>query len=381
LPPALYLAQRRLAAARGVLVTLAVVSSVALGAFFYAETLTASLAKTTNEKAYIATGSDVSGQIAGGTSLPRRFPYPITKLQYSNGAASIGSSYGTQTDVMTVDPPSMEQTLHWSSDWGPNPAGFIKQLARSLSVPLPVIVTTHIPATTKAIWIQGDRYPIRILARVKAFPGMSEGVPLIITSTDALNAAAAKLRQFNPLNVPTTYVWIKGPPAAAERALGNSSLQSYFVVSVETYRKNSDFLLATRTLSYMRVVAIASGVLVLIGLLLYLQARQRSQAIASALARRMGLRRSTEVLSLSLEIAAIVFFAATLGATIAIAAAKPIAGHLDPLPQYPPSTVFAVPTTAILLSAAGLIVLSILAGVLTSWLARRTDMSQAIRVA
>ena len=192
---------------------------------------------------------------------------------------------------------------------------------------------------------------MRILARVKVFPGMSEGVPLVITSARALNAASAKLHLFDPLDVPATYIWVKGPPAAIEQAFGRTSLQPYYVVSVDTYLKNSDFLLATRTLSYMRIVAIASGVLVLIGLLLYLQARQRPQAIASALARRMGLRRRTEILSLSLELGAIVFFAAAIGAVIAIAAAAPITKHLDPLPEYPPSPVFAIPTAVILVSA------------------------------
>ncbi len=381
LPPALYLAVRRLAAARGVLVTLAVVSSVAFGAFFYAETLAASLAKTTNEKAYIATGSDVSAQILDGTSLPRSFPYPITELQYSNDDGALASSVGTQTDVMTVDPASLQRALHWSSDWGPSPSTFLPELAASPSLPLPVIVTTDVLATTKAIWIQGVRFPVRLLARVKVFPGMSEGVPLVITSARALDAASAKLHLFDPLDVPATYIWVKGPPAAVEHAFGNTLLHPYFVVSVETYQRNSDFLLATRTLSYMRTVAIAAGILVLIGLLLYLQARQRSQAIASALARRMGLRRRTEILSLSLELAAIVFFAATLGAAIAIAAAAPIAGHLDPLPQYPPSPVFAIPTGAILWSAGALVLLSVAAGALTSWFAGRTDMSEALRVA
>ncbi len=381
LPPALYLALRRLAAARGVLVTLAVVSSVAFGAFFYAETLAASLAKTTTEKAYIATGSDVSGQTLASTPLPRGFPYPITELQYSNGDGALGSSVGTQADVMVVDPTSLQRVLHWSSDWGPSPAAFLPELAGSASAPLPVIVTTDIPATTKVLWIQGVRVHVRILARVKVFPGMSEGVPLVITSFHALAAASAKAHQFDLLGEPTTYVWVKGPPAAIARAFGGTSLHPYFVVSVDTYRNNSDFLLATRTLSYMRTVAIAAAILVLVGLLLYLQARQRSQAIASALARRMGLRRGTEIFSLSLELAAIVFFAATLGAVIAIAAAKPITGHIDPLPVYPPAPVFAVPTGVILWTAGALVLLSLAAGALTSWFASRTDMSEALRVA
>ena len=74
------------------------------------------------------------------------------------------------------------------------------------------------------------------------------------------------------------------------------------MTTVDTFRQSPDVLLATRTYSYLRTIAIAAGVLVLVGLLLYLQARQRSQAIASALGRRMGLGRGAETLSLCLEV-------------------------------------------------------------------------------
>ena len=65
-------------------------------------------------------------------------------------------------------------------------------------------------------------------------------------------------------------------------------------------------------------VALATGALALIGLLLYPQARQRSQVIASALGRRMGFGRLREALSLCIEVAGIVLFAALVGGTVAI---------------------------------------------------------------
>src|SRR6201999_2311252 len=105
----------------------------------------------------------------------------------------------------------------------------------------------------------------------------------------------------------------KGPPDAVARALAASSAHPYFVTTTATFLRDPDVVLATRTYAFMRTVAIASAVLVLIGVLLYLQARQRSQVIASALARRMGLSRATETLSLCLELAAILFFAALAG--------------------------------------------------------------------
>ena len=139
------------------------------------------------------------------------------------------------------------------------------------------------------------------------------------------------------------YVWGKGPPAAVEQAIVSSSLNAYFPSSIDTFLRDPSVLLATRTYSFMRTIAIAAAVLVLLGLLLYLQARQRSQVIASALARRMGFGARGEALSVSLEVLAILAFAALVGAGIAIVAAGPVVRHIDPLPQDAPAPIFTLP--------------------------------------
>ncbi len=74
--PPVYLALRRLAAARGLVVVLAVVAAVSLGSLFYVETLAGSLEHTTIEKAYMATGSDASATRPGRASCSRLVPLP-----------------------------------------------------------------------------------------------------------------------------------------------------------------------------------------------------------------------------------------------------------------------------------------------------------------
>ena len=127
-------------------------------------------------------------------------------------------------------------------------------------------------------------------------------------------------------------------------------------------------------------MALASGVLVFLGLLLYLGARQRSQAFASSLAARMGLSRGTEVLSLALELGMVTAIAALVGGVVALAAAIPVVGHIDPLPAYVPGPALAVPLAAIVASAVALVVIALAAGAFTSWASRRTNMAEALRV-
>jgi HAMP domain-containing protein len=85
--------------------------------------------------------------------------------------------------------------------------------------------------------------------------------------------------------------------------------------------------------------------------------------------------------SLCLELGAILVFAGLIGGGVAVAAARPIVGHIDPLPNDPPSPIVAVPTGEILIAAGALVVLALAAGALTSWLANRADVGEALRVA
>jgi putative ABC transport system permease protein len=380
--PAVYFALRRLAAARGLLVVLAVVSAASLGSFFYAETLAASLHKSTTEKAYMATGSDAQATVSGSTLLPPNFPYPITKLEFGNQAASIGSPTGDSVDVMVVTPSSFVQTLRWQSGWGPNPSNTLRKLATEAPWPLPVVVTRDFPPTAKAISMQGVRVPIRVLARIDAFPLEAVSIPLLVTSFRALNGAAHHAHLYDPIGVPWTYVLAKGPPDAVVHALTvTPSLGVYYPASVETYLRDPNVTLATRTYAFMRTIAIAGAVLVFVGLLLYLQARQRAQVISSTLARRMGLGTTAETFSLCLELGAILLFAGGIGGGVAVMAATPIVHHLDPLPQDAPTPILSVPTVEFVVVAAALVAVAVIAGLVTSWLARRANVAEALRVA
>ena len=377
LRPPVYLALRRLAAAGGLVVLLAVVSAASLGAFFYVETLASSLHHTTVEKAYTATGGDAYAIVQDSQQLPRHFDYPITRVQFANQAASTAD--GSPVDVMLVDPATLARVVHWQGDWGPSPASFVDDLAGAHAEPLPVIVTPDLADST-ALLIGGARVPTRVLASVRAFPFMAEGIPLVITSYRAVEDLERRTQMFDALGVLNTYVWGKGPPASVGRAL--TALEpTYPPSTVDTFLRAPDVVLATRTFTFMRMIAIGVGALALLGLLLYLQTRQRSQAIASALTRRMGLTRAAETFSLCLEVVGIVAFATVLGGGVAIAAAAPVVRKIDPLPSDPPSPIFTVPVGEIVLAAVALLVLAVAVGALTSWFARRTDVSEALRVA
>jgi hypothetical protein len=380
LPTAVFLAVRRLGAAGAVLTALLVVTAVAFGSYFYSETVASSLSRGVSEKAYVAYGGDAQGIISGSANLPRSFPYPLTRLDYGNQAAVVGGPDGTYSDVLAVDGATLGSVMRWYPGWGADPRKLLPSLGKVDDGRLPVVVSDAVPANTKAIWVQGQRLPVRVVARVRVFPGMTEGVPVVIADRTALAAMARKVGILDALSDPPTYVWAKGPPTAVAKALEAPPVEASYVSSIDAFRKQPDVVAATRAFSYMRLMAAASGVLVFLGLVLYLGARQRSQAVASSLAARMGLQQSTEILSLALELGAVTLIAAVVGGVVAVAAASPVVGHIDPLPAYPPGPALAFPLAAILASAVALVAVAVVAGAFTSWAARRTNMAEALRV-
>jgi putative ABC transport system permease protein len=380
-PTPLFTAVRRLAAARGLLVGLTVVLAVSFAAFFYAETVNESLKQSTLEKAYIGFGSDVQGQVGESAVVPRNFPFPTTFANYANGAAVYGPGEGTSADVLTVDPKTLAGAIHWRSAWGRPPAVEMRELAAAPALPLPVIVSDTVPDSLHAITIQGTRFPIRIIDRLHAFPGMTTN-PLFITSTASLATASRKLHNVNPLlGVSRNYIWAKGPPSTLVKALEAPGLDIAYVTSIDAFRKDPQILLATRTYSYVRTVALAAALIALAGLVLYLQARSQTQRIASALARRMGLSAGSEILSLFLELAAILLASAVVGIGVAAAVAAPIVKHVDLLPDFVPSSVAVIPWDVAAFLCLALLVVAAIAATVTSVLSRRTDVSEDLRVA
>jgi putative ABC transport system permease protein len=376
-PAAVFLALRRLGAARGLVVALTVVVAVSLASLFYVETLQTSLEHTTAAKAFIATGSDANVTVPDSQTVPKDFAFPVSRVQFSNQTATLADQT-TPIDVMLVDPATLAKTLHWQSNWGPAPGRFLQSLANAPLQPLPVIVTTDL-AHARAIVIDGRTFAVDRLAVVQAFPFMAQGIPLVVTSFRALHALEARTGLFDSLGVLQTYLLAKGPPIAAGRAL--ASLQpEYPPQTTDTFLHDPNIVLATRTFGFMRVIAVGAGVIALLGLLLYLHTRQRSQAIASLFLHRMGLSSGEETASLAIELTAILAFAGVIGGAVALVAAAPVVRRIDPLPTDPPSPLFTIPWTTGLASAAALLALALAAGALTSWLARRADVGEALRV-
>jgi putative ABC transport system permease protein len=375
--PIVFLAMRRVGTARGLLVAVVVAAAAAFATFAYASTLSSSLDRSAAEKALVSNGSDVQGFVDPNATIPPEFDFPAAVVEIDPGNAAFAS--GEPVDVIAGDPNALARTLLWGEGWGDDPRRFLSRLGETSDGALAAIATPGAPEAEEII-DQGARIRIEIVGRAP-LPGSTAGRAAILVSRAALRRAARRLDILDPGPQATGLLWAKGDPARLEQAIDASNVGAVYLTRLGHIRENASVAAAERSYGFVRAIGAAAAILSLVALLLYLQARQRSQLIASALVRRMGLAAGADAAALALEAAAVVLVAAVTGAVAAVTAAQPIAHRIDSLPLYAPPPVLAVPWATLVAGGAVAVAAGALLGAAAATLAARADVGEALRVA
>jgi putative ABC transport system permease protein len=370
-----FLAVRRLAAARALLVLLTVTAAVAFAALTFASVLRSSLASNSEQKAYVANGSDVQG-IVDPEAVVRSATFPVAKVEQSFGSARLDDD---TVEVQAVDPAALARAIVWR--WSGDPVGALHRLAAS-TAPVPAIAVGAGGGDRRTLWVGGKPLPLTIVARVPSFPGQVVGEQLVVVPRDRLaRAAAAAGIVGDPLSDGTAFVWAKGDPKLVQPALARAPYSPTFLTSVDHFLQSADLTTADRTYGYLRVVALGAGIVAVVSLLLYLMARSRSQALTGAFLTRMGMRRRAQAASLALEAASLAAFPAVLGAAAALITSARLVTRVDPLPQYAPGASAVVPWTTIAVALALLVASAAALGALATVVTRRERVAEVLRVA
>jgi putative ABC transport system permease protein len=373
-PVAVFLALRRVAAAGGLLGAVVVACASAFGTFSYAATLSASLDRAAKLKAFVSNGSDVQGVVDPSYRITSPFPFPVALAELDQVNAAFPS--GARVDLVAGDPGRLQRALRWGD--AEVSRGLLARLTED-GDGLRAIATPGAPRAA-AIVDQGARISIRIVGHVP-IPGATAGRPALLVSRAALRRAARRAHVFDPGPQATGLLWAKGDPKRLIPILERSNLSPVYLTTLRHLQDNASVAAAERSYRFVKLVGIAAAALALVALLLYLQARQRAQLIASALGRRMGIGAATDAAALALEAGAVVLFSSVVGGVAATIAARPVVHHIDALPQYAPAPVFIAPWTTLVTGAAIAVVAAALFGIAAIAIAARSDIAGALRVA
>jgi predicted lysophospholipase L1 biosynthesis ABC-type transport system permease subunit len=135
----------------------------------------------------------------------------------------------------------------------------------------------------------------------------------------------------------------------------------------------------TRAFALLEALGLAAGLLVLVVVVLYLQARQRARIVSHRLSLRMGLTERSHVVALWLEIAIMLFVSALLAAGLALLAARVVLTQVEPLASLTPVPLFEPPVALIAATLFGSLAVAALAALLLDRSSRRARIAEVLR--
>jgi putative ABC transport system permease protein len=293
--------------------------------------------------------------------------------------ATLGAG-GPLADVLGIERRTFPRGAFWdSSVIGSSIEDVMSSLNPGTAERLPVVLVGKAPPTARSLVVPGGQgLPIRVVTTLRAFPGNRPNRVTVVVDMEGLQRSA---QNHGATIFPMHELWAKGEPATVLRQLAAHRIPVDFASTPDEAKRSPRFLALSWTFGYLEALGVAAGVVALLGMVLYLQARQRDREVAYALARRMGLTSRAHAASVAMELAGMLLSAFVIGAGLAVVAAVLVFGKLDPLPALPPGPLLRYPF-ALFGSALAALLLSSVAG---AWIvqqrADRANVAEVMRLA
>jgi putative ABC transport system permease protein len=377
--PAAFLAVRRLAAAPRLVLLLVTGSALAIGILGYAGILVASTRAAALDKARVLVGSDTSVSTrAAAEGLDGGLA--ATRVQRVRGLTLAPD--GVPVDLLAVDPSTFAAAVHWHVTWASEPLGAL--LDRLDADPaaagrVPALLAGPAVPAYNAVELGETDLPFAMVGGAAAFPGMSRADrPLLVVSAERLSLWAGNVGA----RLATEHeVWAREDPAAVLAVLRAAGTVPEATRTAGTVMRTPAFLAVSWTFSMLQALGVLAGLVALVGLVLYVQARQRGRLVAYALARRMGLSRGAHLRSVALELAAMLLFSFALGVSLALVTSSLVYRRLDPMPEIPPGLHLRLPGAVLGLTLLGVSVAALAGALLVQRGADRANVAEVMRLA
>ncbi len=362
---ATYLASRRLATFRIPLIVLVVGVAVPVGVFVYASSLTRSTEVTIGAKGRVFIGSDVRAPVYETGPLPERLGAVSTFVQRADRV----DFEGTTVDLLAIDTDTFSKGAFWDPTLAEIPLPeLLEAIEASDDTRIGAIVANAEPPADEGIVNVGRLdIPVIVTARASSFPGARRDRPLVVVSQANLDRLIEESQL--PVVPLVTWIWTAGlDEDVVQDDLREAGIGFSFTTSAERALDLTRFQVVIWTFDFLRLYAALAGVIVVGGILLYVDSRQRARNLSYVLARRMGLKMRDHFLATLIEIGSVVGVGAVIGGLTAAVGARSLYRILDPLPEIPPTPRWEAPLTIFLI----VMVLAAGLSLVAAWLAQRT---------
>ena len=363
-----FLGSARLAAGAGLAASLLAAAAMAVGTLVFAAAVTVTQQGTVAAKAETFVGSQTAVFLTAPASISASIRSASTTIE------RLGQAFlnGENVDVIGIDPATFARGAYWSRSYG---AGSLQDAVDRLQRAgrgdgaVPVIVANgSVPATAQLrVPVAASGLPatrtLRVVEEVRGFTGVNGANTLVITQASALSGLNAM-----------SEVLSRDSAATVLGALSRDGVTASAVVSARDVLDLSQFLSVTWSFAYLQALGVLIGLIVVAGVLLYIETRQRQRVAAYVVARRMGLSRLAHMGAVAVELGAPLIAGALVGMALGMIGAALISGHLDPLPDLNPGPELAWPSVVLVSSAT---LTGLLWWLATAWSQRGADRSSA----
>lgn len=378
---ALHLAIHRLAGARRLALLLVAAAAASIGLLLHALTVALSLDATVHAKARVFVGSEVAAQIDPSFVPSREYMLPHTVVTRWRAGGRFPAT-GRRFDLLAVRADTVTDAAFWDDSFAQEPLqDLMAELHRGGEGPLPIVVAgvdDAIPARTTVL-LGSTEVAARVVGTAETFPGMTSGEPLVVADVDAVRASAPTDPMVGARV--TGEVWARASPSVATRRFIAAGIHPDDIHTAPQVEDLPSIAAARGTFAILAGLGVVSGLLVLVVLIMYVQARQRAQVVSYALARRMGLSRGQNVRALALEVGAMLLTSFAVGSLVGQGISVFVVPELDPLPAIATQPLLRFSTNASVLALMTLVACTAMAAWLGERIARRANVAEVMRVA
>ncbi|MCP3803738.1 ABC transporter permease [Allokutzneria sp. A3M-2-11 16] len=360
--PAVQLAVRRLAISRTTATGVLTVAALAVGTVAVGYGVASAQQNALNDKSGMIVGANTAVQLPLAVAEGKvRIPQELSSTTTLVGDAP-GLVNGNQVRVLVVDRASFKRIS--SVDIGD---ALTKLGPRDASGTAPAL---RVGKTPEGQWEPVSGVKLRTVASVPQFPGFGVDKGYVIAREalpNAYDAAAWRL-------------WSTSTDINEFTAQLTAGGVRYFNPQSRTKVIDAlPFYVVSWTFSFITALGAVLAVLAACSLLLSVEVRRRQNALFSALATRMGLRRRTLVSSHLVELGVIAALATAVGTAAGVISAALSAARLDPAPRLAPLPAVPNPVPFVLLTTLAAAAVVVLAGAIAVRAARTARAGELLR--
>lgn len=390
LPPALFLAWRRITSADASALLLSTALGVALGLVIFSSSLVAGLDISSEAKATAAVGANTQLRVDGpiDVTLPDR----TTLVQVLSTRSTIGRAPIT---VLAIDPATYAGAVSWHPTFGSTPDEVIRALERPVDADVAAVVAGRFDVPGEAGFGTALVTSYEVVGSVPAVPLTSRVAPTLVVDAGQVVAAALRAHDLaRPIDVApdewaaefrspflsSTELLISQLDAEALTAFtDDNDINVREVITLAERRDEVGNRAARWTFDYISLLAIVAGLAAVGTLFFFLSEQRAARQLSSVMAERMGLRRRSAAVAAVVEVLGLVAVAFVAGAVVAVAVSARVFGRFEPDPLLAPEVGLDIPWGVIGTVAGGATLVVIVVALANQWFAGKRSYAEVLR--